>query len=300
MIAPDVYYGPVATNYEASREVKAKWKAENAAVERFLTHGPVLDVPFGTGRFVPLYRAKGLKFTGIDISSDMLAMARQKYPDANARLGSAFNLQFAANEFGTAVCVRFLEWLPIERALVVLNRLRCIAGTLIVTITHGNEGKPEAYTYDFGRFLYAINGLLIEDRCVTAHVRDMISEIFKLRPARWSDVLDQFRFDYPDDAEENIQRIADKFAGFVSLPPVPIRQDTVTVRAEYWSGDKIAAAWRVLRNHRFETDLKPRREDGPITVVERDRQLLIIDGRHRANVWMHNSGPHPVLVVRPV
>lgn len=299
MTRPDVYYGPIAEGYEAAREVKAKWKAEQAAMERFLTEGPVLDVPFGTGRFVPIYRAKGIEYTGIDISGDMLAQARARHGEVNASIGSAFDLRFGGSEFKTAVCVRFLEWIPLDRAKVVLDRLRGIAETLIVTIVHGVEGRPEAYTYDFGKFLGAIDGLLIEDRQVTAHVRDMVSEMFKLRPARWADVVEQFRFDHPDNTEADIQRLADKFAGFFGMAPIPIRSDTVAVRAEYWSGEKIAACVGVLAGHRFICADQPRRTDRPLTVIERDGAALVIDGRKRANLWMRQPGPHPVLVVRP-
>lgn len=296
MSAPDVYYGPVADSYDASREVKAKWKEELAAVERFVVDGPVLDVPFGTGRFVPIYRAKGLGFKGVDISGDMLAIARAKFPGVDARLGSAFDLRFGEGEFATAVCVRFLEWLPLERAKILLDQLRRVADTLVVTITHGIEGKPEAYTYDFGKFLTAIDGLLIEDRHVTAHVRDMISEAFKLRPARWSDVLAQFEHDYPETAVENVQRLADKHAAFFDLPAIPM--SGMTVRAEYWGGEKIGVCVEALAEHRFKTSVRPRYDGGPLTVIERDGIALIIDGRKRANLWMKQKGPHPVLVIR--
>lgn len=296
MRGADVYYGTVAEAYDASREVKPKWKAEQAAVNRFLTDGPVLDVPFGTGRFVPIYRARGFEFTGIDLSSDMLAIARRKYPGVNAKIGSAFDLD--DSKFATAVCVRFLEWLPLDQASVVINRLRRIAPTLILTITHGIEGEPEAFTYDFDKFLGVIDGLMIEDRHVTAHVRDMVSEIFKLRPARWSDVVAQFRHDYADDAERHIQRLADKHAEFFKLPPLPIREDTVSVRAEYWDAEKIGSVVSSLSEHRFLTEEPPRYRGVPLTVIQRDGIDLIIDGRKRANLWMLEPGKHPVLVIR--
>lgn len=299
MNKPDAYYGVVAENYDRAREVKAKWKAEQAFVAEVLTDGPVLDVPFGTGRFVPVYRSKGLEFTGIDISEDMLAIARRKFPGVNASRGSIYELPFGDNSFGTVVCVRFLEWLPLGYAWLVLDRLRKIAPTLIISIVHGIEGKPEAYTYNYLKFLACLDGLFIADRRVTAEVRGMISEVFKLRPSCWADVVQQFRHDYPDNPEHHIQRLADKFAGFFGLPSIPVRADTVSVRAEYWTGPRLAAAVRDLADHRFITDMEPRSEDGPLIVIERDGKSLIIDGRKRANQWIYGPGPHPVLVLRP-
>ncbi len=296
---PDVYYGAIAENYESSRSVKSKWKEEQAAFAEFLTDGPVLDVPFGTGRFVPIYRAKKLSFTGIDISTDMLAVARRTYPGIEPVLGSAFDLRYGDNEFATAVCVRFLEWLPLERAKTVLDRLRKIAAQLIVTINHGVEGKPEAYTYDLGKFLGAIDGLLIDGRRVTANIPGITSEMFKLRPARWSDVVDQFQ-EHGDAAEANIQRIADKHCSLIGLPSIYVRSDRVKVRAEYWSGNRIASIVETLCSFddSFRANDVPRRYDRPITVLAGNGPDLILDGRKRAAQWMRQPGPHPVLVLR--
>jgi 2-polyprenyl-3-methyl-5-hydroxy-6-metoxy-1,4-benzoquinol methylase len=294
---PDVYYGDVAENYDASRSVKAKWKEELAAVQEFLTDGPVLDVPFGTGRFVPIYRAKRFDFEGVDISVDMLTVAKRKFPGINVSQGSVFDLQFAHGEFATVVCVRLLEWLPLERAKELLDRLRRIATTLIITINHGTEGQPEAYTYDYGKFLYAIDGLTIEGRRVTAQIPGIVSEAFKLRPAKWDDVVAQFSHDHGEDAWDNLKRLADKHAAFFGLPPNPMGV-FVTVRAEYWSGEKLGACVDALAGHRFITDVRPRRTDMPITAIERDGVTLIIDGRKRANLWRNEPGPHPVLVIR--
>ena len=294
---PDVYYGSVAANYDASRSSKAKWRTEAEAAEQFITAGPVLDVPFGTGRFVPLYRAKGLDYHGVDISPDMLALARAKYGAVNCTAGSVHDL--TDGEFATAVCVRFLEWIPPSEAKRVLDRLRQRARVLVVTINHGVEGEPEAFTYDLGKFLEAIDGLLIDARRITAQVPGITSEMFRLRPAAWDDVLAQFEHDHPGSAAENIQRIADKLGGFFGLPSITIDADTVTVRAQYWAGDRIAEAVRALAPFRFLKDEAPRRDDMPATVLVRDGIALIVDGRHRANAWMTRPGPHPVLVMRP-
>lgn len=299
MRGADVYHGSIAANYDTARDLKPKRKAEIAAIERFVTEGPVLDVPCGTGVFIPVYQRKGINFTGVDISDDMLAIARRKVPGANLRHGSIFDLSGRSGEFKTAVCVRFLEWLPLDQAKIVIEKLQQIAGVLVVSIVHGIEGEPEAFTYDFGKFLHAVDGLLIEDRQVTARVRGMTSEIFKLRPAGFDDVVMQFKFDYPDTAADNIQRLADKFAAFFGLPSIPIREDNVTVKAEYWDGARVGKAVQILADHRFVVEDEPRHRDGPATVIERYGLPLMIDGRRRANLWKKEKGPFPVLVVRP-
>src|SRR5690606_9957281 len=128
-------------------------------------------------------RGKGLEFTGIEKSRDMLDIALARYPDADARLGSIFEMDFPGRSFGTVVCVRFLEWFPVEVTADIISGLRRFGRTLIVTINHGEEGEPEAFTYDFGKFLSAIDGLFISGRRVTAKIPGITSEMFKLRPA---------------------------------------------------------------------------------------------------------------------
>ena len=76
------YTGGLAHGYEAERTGGPEWPREQAIVERFLGLLPrgvtLLDVPVGTGRFLPFYKACDLRVTGLDISLDMLAKARSK------------------------------------------------------------------------------------------------------------------------------------------------------------------------------------------------------------------------------
>lgn len=291
MRGADVYYGAKAERYDAEREIKAKWKAEQAALAEFLETGPVLDVPFGTGRFVPIYRDKGLDFVGVDISEDMLIQARRKYPGIDARKGSILDLDFEDGSFGTVVCVRFLEWVPLEQAKVVIRNLSRLAGSLIVTINHGKEGCPEAFTYALPAFLEALDGLRVVGRRVTAEIPGITSEMFNLRRPTWDDVLDVFRFD-TDDPQDNLQRVSDKHAEICGLDPAEIKNGHV--RCEYRPAEFITAILDDLPE-RFRTDEVPRFTSGPFLVLERDGKRLLLDGRRRANRL--GDGPHEVLII---
>jgi ubiquinone/menaquinone biosynthesis C-methylase UbiE len=76
------YVGAVADGYDAKRETSEKWKAEQRLVEEFLSNLPenstVLDIPVGTGRFLPFYLNKGYRFIGMDTSGDMIVQALLK------------------------------------------------------------------------------------------------------------------------------------------------------------------------------------------------------------------------------
>ena len=70
------YKGEIAATYLEKRAHKPGWHLENLALASFISSMPsgfkVLDVPFGTGRFMPIYTAKQGQLTGVDISEEML------------------------------------------------------------------------------------------------------------------------------------------------------------------------------------------------------------------------------------
>jgi len=74
------YTTEVAANYDDIRKKDRYWNWEDMVLEKsfsLLNSGDnIVDCPFGTGRFLPLY--KKLNIVGIDISEDMLLQAKKK------------------------------------------------------------------------------------------------------------------------------------------------------------------------------------------------------------------------------
>ena len=66
----DTYYKDIASNYEKKRKKQAWWHVEQEQMAQLLDQLPdgmsVVDIPFGTGRFVRMYRKKGFKIAGLD------------------------------------------------------------------------------------------------------------------------------------------------------------------------------------------------------------------------------------------
>jgi len=81
------YGGPRdAVNYRDRRFGRSRHGRKVDAAERHLVddllgrlgiRGPVLDVPCGTGRFVPVFAARGCEVLAGDVSAEMLALARR-------------------------------------------------------------------------------------------------------------------------------------------------------------------------------------------------------------------------------
>jgi SAM-dependent methyltransferase len=150
--AGDRFRGDVAATYLAEREDHPMWHGENAAMLNFLKQIPadsrVLDVPFGTGRFVPMYRERGYKVSGIEISDDMLAVAREQlgedYDQMDIRQGDALALPYADKSFDAVVCIRFLESIiPWKLVAPCLREFRRVcSGTLIARLNSRYENDP--------------------------------------------------------------------------------------------------------------------------------------------------------------
>jgi SAM-dependent methyltransferase len=130
-----------ADNYEAERANKPGWLAEQAAVAEMLGPGPVLDCPVGTGRFLDLYRDRGLAWVGIDRSPSMLAKAARRSKAGRLDLGDLLHgLPFPDHLYGSAVCIRLLPWLAPAQIPVVIKELGRLAGVIVISIRVGYVG----------------------------------------------------------------------------------------------------------------------------------------------------------------
>ena len=138
--AADAYYGDKAAMYVEKRLKEEKWHREQSIIWDLLNDVPdgssVLDVPFGTGRFVEMYLQKGMSVHGLDISKDMLAAARQALGEdchkCELHLGSADALPFDDDRFDLTVCCRFLGLIPFRMATKVLSELHRVSKSRVI------------------------------------------------------------------------------------------------------------------------------------------------------------------------
>ena len=150
------YTGEQARVYEAQRlaseRSRAKWRAEMATLERLLATLPagsrLLDLPAGTGRFVPLFEAAGWSWVAGDISLDMLEQLRRR-PEVPHKLlvaCDAENLPFPPEAFDFVLSIRFFNLVPdavAGRALAEMARVaRC--GVVIQVRLFGDRSLDRA------------------------------------------------------------------------------------------------------------------------------------------------------------
>jgi SAM-dependent methyltransferase len=299
-VARTSYRGEVAKGYEAHRVTGVEWEAEQEAVLGFVTSGPVLDVPVGTGRYLPIYHGYGMECVGVDISPDMLEQAKQKGTDARLLIGDIFNLPFKDGEFSAAVCSRFLNWCNPDEMARAIKELRRVARTLIVSIRTGKEGVAGNYTHDLAKFYEAIEGLHIRDRRVISRVESGLFEMFKLTPPDLYTVMAQFG---ELGGKNWLPKKAQDWTRHFGLPD--INWDRVEIFSEYWTHEDLRALLLEMAEipkingvpNEIITSDPPRRLSGPLTVLRTDGREVMLDGRRRANLWMNTPGRYPVLVV---
>lgn len=113
----DRYYGDTAVNYDAVRKKQPWWQVEQREMASLLDMLPrdlnVVDIPFGTGRFVHDYLARGFTVFGLDASADMLKAAQaalgDDYDRCQTRTGLSTDLPFEDGQFDLLVSTRFLR-----------------------------------------------------------------------------------------------------------------------------------------------------------------------------------------------
>ncbi len=120
----DSYYGKRAANYEKRRLKQDWWHVEQREMRALLDGLPrdlkVVDIPFGTGRFVPYYVEFGYNIHGLDASDQMLGAAKDAlgalYKKCSLQTGDAAHLPFVDGEFDLLVSTRFLRDIVVYEA----------------------------------------------------------------------------------------------------------------------------------------------------------------------------------------
>ncbi|MGH7897665.1 MAG: class I SAM-dependent methyltransferase [Candidatus Binatia bacterium] len=95
-----------------------------------------LDVGCGTGHHLEWLRERGFEGAGIDASGEMLALARQRNPEADLRLADVESLPFPNASFDVVLCIEVLRYLPeMSRCLSEIGRVLVPGGVCVATAT---------------------------------------------------------------------------------------------------------------------------------------------------------------------
>ena len=196
------YEGSTVADYDRKRRTHGSWRAEQAALDDFLRRislpraSAVLDVPMGTGRFLDSYARHGFRVTGIDISTDMVAMSRQRaaalgLQSATFAIGDATRLGLADKSVDLAVSVRFLNHLELDVIRSVIAELARVSRRFLIvhariTLPEGGSSSLSVVINAFRRGAERLAAFTarffkkkkVADRAATIHTAVAIREVF--------------------------------------------------------------------------------------------------------------------------
>ncbi len=122
-----------------------------AILSERVTGKRALDFGCGTGRSTRLLRHLGFQATGVDISEDMLRLARGSEPDGDYRLVPEDNLeQFTDRTFDLILSAFTFDNIPQTRKITIfrdLDRLLAPSGIIVSIVS-----SPDMYTHEWASF----------------------------------------------------------------------------------------------------------------------------------------------------
>lgn len=139
------YYKKTAENYLEIRSNSKEWKSEQEIFKNLINEFPdkisVLDIPFGTGRFVNQYLEKDIDIFGLEISTAMLEAAKKslgtQFSRCNITIGDATNtLPFKDNSIDLVVCFRFIKFLSYTGARDLLCEFNRVSRSSVIILTN--------------------------------------------------------------------------------------------------------------------------------------------------------------------
>ena len=97
----------------------------------------LLDVGCGNGRLAEINQKIKLQYTGVDLSSELIGLAQQRFPDVAFVHGSMLELPFEDNTFSFVVAIASLQHIPSEelrlQALQEMARVAAPGARLFMT-----------------------------------------------------------------------------------------------------------------------------------------------------------------------
>ena len=128
-------YNRIALNFTRSRGFI--WDITELA-EYVVSDDKVLDLGCGNGRLCKILKDKGIDYTGIDGSNELIEIAKENYPNVDFQTAHALDLPFPDDHFDKIYSIRVLHHFPSkkfrEQFLTEAKRVLKPGGTLILTV----------------------------------------------------------------------------------------------------------------------------------------------------------------------
>jgi len=186
------FYDATAGTYDQRHDSPASHrlrKNENSMIRKF-AKGKVLDIGCGTGYHMghAWFRSAGIDVTGIDISDDMLGIARKS--GHNVRKASAESLPFSDKTFDTAFCFfAVLNMCDSTKAVKETARVIKPGGCALISVSSIHDKK----NFKVSKHRVELRGLFTKDDMVGLFKDNGLrlehfDSVFRSGRPRWGDL----------------------------------------------------------------------------------------------------------------
>ncbi len=143
----DAYDGYKVRTVTQRRDYDATERALDGVLRRLPPQSTVLDCPAGTGRLIETALRHRFKYVGVDVSHEMLQVAREKLGEdsdaAHLLRGDATGLPFGDRAFDAVLVFKFVSLLPERIQRAVLREFARVCGRyLVVQSKHLRTWNP--------------------------------------------------------------------------------------------------------------------------------------------------------------
>lgn len=151
----------------------------------------VLDVGCGLGEDCKRIEEKGFDATGIDLSENMLKIAKNKYPNGKFEIMDMTNITYPENSFDGIISNCSLIHIPTEllpQTLETFKRVLKPNGKLLLILQEGRGEKMVEEPFKLGTYIY-MNYFSVES--ITKLLRE---HNFKVEEIEKEETLNEFEF----------------------------------------------------------------------------------------------------------
>lgn len=131
-------YNNCAKNYSENRDLFRNNKYLDSLADKLPTKAKILDIGCGSGVPIDKYlQSKNFEITGVDISEEMIRLAKENFPSGNYLVGDMEKIDFPASSFDAIVSFYAIFHTPRERHLKLLKKIRTLlvnSGYLLITM----------------------------------------------------------------------------------------------------------------------------------------------------------------------
>ncbi len=141
------FYDIIAPYFSNTREFL--WEDLKDFSQYITKDDAVLDIGCGNGRVYQLCENLQVAYTGIDQSKELVAIAREKYPQAHFDIGEMTTLPYADASFSVILCIATFNHLPtVETRIQALKEMkRVLKPGGVILMTNWNVLSDNAQKY---------------------------------------------------------------------------------------------------------------------------------------------------------